>query len=179
LKHGAVDLGFAEGQYWWDHSLDDYYKGFGRPTRQSEFFSDDTPSTGGVFDYIVPMKYIGQIWKETSEALKKAYPKSILYGHFSHWYKNATMMYPMVYIWDLPDDPAALIRAYFEAQDIVYKPVFKYSGAFQHHHGVGIIYGHQMPRQWGEGGWEALKAIKKALDPNNIMNPGNMGFEGR
>ena len=176
-QHGVTDLGFAEGQFWWDHSLDDYYKGFGRPTRQSEFFSEDTPYTGGVFDYIVPMKYISQIWKETSEALKKAYPKSILYGHFSHWYKTATMMYPMVYIWDLPDDPREIGKAYYTAQSICLEPVYKYGGAFQHHHGVGRIYAGQMPKQWGKGGFEALRAIKDALDPNNIMNPGNLGFE--
>jgi alkyldihydroxyacetonephosphate synthase len=176
-EHGAIDLGFDEGQFWWDHSLDDYYKGLGRPTRKSEFFPDDTPHTGGVFDYIVPMKYIGQIWKETTEALKKEFPKSIMYGHFSHWYKTATMMYPMVYIWDLPDDPAELAKAYYKAQSIVFEPVYKYGGAFQHHHGVGRIYALQMPKQWGEGGFEALYAIKEALDPNNIMNPGNLGFE--
>ena len=107
---------------------------------------------------------------------KKAFPKSILYGHFSHWYKNATMMYPMVYIWDLLDDPSELGKAYYTAQSICLEPVYKYGGAFNHHHRVSRLYANQMTRQWGTGGIEALRAIKNALDPNNIMNPGNLGF---
>ena len=107
---------------------------------------------------------------------KKAFSKSILYGDFSHWYKNATMMYPIVYIWDLPDDPSELGKIYYTAQSICLEPVYKYSRAFNHHHGVCRLYANQMTRQWGTGGIDDLRAIKNALDPNNIMNPGNLGF---
>jgi alkyldihydroxyacetonephosphate synthase len=177
FAHNAEDLGYDEGQFWWDHNLDDYYKGLGRPTRSSEFFPADTPHIGGVFDYVVPMNNFLTVWRETQEALQKKFKKSIIYGHFSHWYKNAAMMYPMIYVWDLPDDPKELSLAFNDAQDIVLRTAMKYGGAFQHHHGVGTIYSKYMPEQWGEAGFKALYTIKKALDPNNIMNPGNLGFE--
>jgi alkyldihydroxyacetonephosphate synthase len=177
MEHGAEDLGYDEGQFWWDHALDDYYKGTERPTRKSQFFPDDVPYIGGVFDYNVPMKYIKTVWKETDEALRKEFKNVIMYGHFSHWYKTATMMYPMIYVWDLPDDPKELAIAYNKATDIVLNTAMKYGGAFQHHHGVGRIYSRFMETQWGKAGWQLIKDIKKQLDPNGIMNPGNMGFE--
>jgi FAD/FMN-containing dehydrogenase len=31
-----------------------------------------------------------------------------------------------------------------------------------------------LPRQYGEGGVEFMRRIKKAIDPANIMNPGKI-----
>jgi len=177
LEHGAEDLGNEVGQFWWDHSLDDYYPGLKRPTRYSQFFSGDTPHVGDVFDFCVLHKNTMRVWKEAFEKLKKKYKYSILYGHFSHWYRHGTMMYPMVYIWNLPDDPKELYLAYTDMGNIVMRTAMKYGGAFQHHHGVGSRYGRYMQEQWGLTGFKLLLAIKKVLDPNNIMNPGMLGFE--
>ena len=44
------------------------------------------------------------------------------------------------------------------------------------HHGVGLRLGRFMKENYGTG-FVTLQRIKKALDPNNIMNPGKMGFE--
>jgi len=177
LKHKAEDLGNEVGEYWWNHSLDDYYPGLNRPTRYSQFFSEDVPYVYDVFDYCVLHKYSLKTWEEAQKELKKIYKNSVFYGHFSHWYRNGTMMYPMVFVWGLQDDPKELALAYEVAGSIVMRTAMKYGGAFQHHHGVGTLLGRFMAEQWGLSGYQILLAIKKALDPNNIMNPGVLGFE--
>ena len=97
LEQKAEDLGREAGQFFWDHNLDDYYPGFERPSRSSQFFSHDTPAVGDVYDYIVLHKNMLPVWKEIREKLQSKYKDSIMYGHFSHWYKTAGMMYPMVF----------------------------------------------------------------------------------
>ena len=48
-------------------------------------------------------------------------------------------------------------------------------GVLNHHHGVGVKLGRFMRPQWGPA-FDQLERIKRALDPNNIMNPGKLGF---
>ena len=48
-------------------------------------------------------------------------------------------------------------------------------GAMEYCHGVGLRLAHLMGREHGEG-LEALRAIKRALDPLGILNPGKLGL---
>ncbi|MBI2855811.1 MAG: FAD-binding oxidoreductase [Chloroflexi bacterium] len=48
-------------------------------------------------------------------------------------------------------------------------------GSMEYVHGVGTKLAHLMPRELGHG-MEVLRAIKAALDPHNIMNPGRLGL---
>jgi alkyldihydroxyacetonephosphate synthase len=44
-------------------------------------------------------------------------------------------------------------------------------GTISHHHGIGRLRVPWMQRELGTG-LDVLRAIKRALDPNGIMNPG-------
>jgi alkyldihydroxyacetonephosphate synthase len=46
------------------------------------------------------------------------------------------------------------------------------------HHGVGLKLGRLMKDLYGPA-FNILGGIKQTLDPNNIMNPGKMGFAGK
>ncbi len=48
-------------------------------------------------------------------------------------------------------------------------------GSMEYVHGIGTKLVHLMPRELGSN-LEALRSIKSALDPNNIMNPGKLGL---
>ena len=48
-------------------------------------------------------------------------------------------------------------------------------GSMEYVHGIGTKLVHLMPRELG-GNLEALRSIKSALDPHNIMNPGKLGL---
>jgi glycolate oxidase subunit GlcD len=61
------------------------------------------------------------------------------------------------------------------AKDDIYDVVLRLGGTLSAEHGIGVIRGSYMPRIHGRG-HEVMKAIKKALDPQNIMNPGKMGL---
>jgi alkyldihydroxyacetonephosphate synthase len=48
-------------------------------------------------------------------------------------------------------------------------------GSISHHHGIGRVKAPWLREELG-GFWETLVAIKKAIDPNGIMNPGVLGL---
>ena len=51
----------------------------------------------------------------------------------------------------------------------------KHGGMINEHHGVGLKLSRFMQAQYGTA-WPMLESIKRALDPNGIMNPGKVGF---
>ena len=48
-------------------------------------------------------------------------------------------------------------------------------GAMEYCHGTGVKLAHLLAREWGVG-MDVVRAMKKALDPTNIMNPGKLGL---
>jgi alkyldihydroxyacetonephosphate synthase len=48
-------------------------------------------------------------------------------------------------------------------------------GIMEYCHGVGVKLNHLLAREMGVG-QDMVQAIKQALDPNNIMNPGKLGL---
>jgi FAD/FMN-containing dehydrogenase len=61
------------------------------------------------------------------------------------------------------------------AKDDLYDVVLGLGGTLSAEHGIGVIRGSYMSRSYGKG-YEVMKAIKRAIDPCNIMNPGKMGM---
>jgi alkyldihydroxyacetonephosphate synthase len=48
-------------------------------------------------------------------------------------------------------------------------------GSISHHHGIGRLKARWIERELG-GWWDVLRAVKSAVDPNGIMNPGVLGL---
>ena len=51
-------------------------------------------------------------------------------------------------------------------------------GVINEHHGVGLKLGRLMRDLYGPAFGRALKPSSAPVDPNNIMNPGKLGFQG-
>ena len=45
-------------------------------------------------------------------------------------------------------------------------------GTVSGEHGIGVLKGGQLARQWAPGAVAAQRAIKAALDPKGLLNPG-------
>ncbi|MPZ48718.1 MAG: FAD-binding protein [Dehalococcoidia bacterium] len=49
-------------------------------------------------------------------------------------------------------------------------------GSMEYVHGAGLRLAHLMPREHAEGGFDLLQRLKRALDPEAILNPGKLGL---
>ena len=114
--------------------------------------------------------------KEAFERKYKEKYNGWFYAHFSHWYKSGAMIYPRWHLYDVPDGKK-LVRVYNDVWNTLMEVVLEHGGVVSHHHGVGRLLARFMKKQYGQG-FKVLERVKKALDPNNIMNPGVLGLGG-
>jgi alkyldihydroxyacetonephosphate synthase len=70
------------------------------------------------------------------------------------------------------NDAAVLMRDTTEA---IYRLAQEVGGSIEYVHGIGLRLGHLMEHELGSG-MHALRALKAAFDPDNIMNPGKLGL---
>ena len=59
--------------------------------------------------------------------------------------------------------------------DALQKIALDCEGSISHHHGVGAFRGKWMTGELGIG-LEIIQAVKDALDPDNLVNPGKLGL---
>ena len=165
-EKGGKLLDPALSRSWWEHRYDFY-----DPPHHPAL-----PAIWGTIDVVASYARIGDVYEALQESVAQPYAGIGLQlrAHFSHWYHWGTMIYARFVI------PDAAEREDAEAlHDEVWKAgvdaVLAAGGVFNDHHGVGIKLAPFMRPQWGAAFGE-LERIKQALDPNNIMNPGKLGF---
>jgi len=99
---------------------------------------------------------------------------TLLGGHSSHSYLNGTNLY-FVYFYNVVDchPEEELTKYHLPIKKIIVEETIKAGGSMCHHHGVGK---HRTPWIEDEYGssFYILKNLKKAFDPNGIMNPGTI-----
>ena len=94
-------------------------------------------------------------------------------AHQSHSYSDGACLY--FTFAGKPDDPADRDRLYQEFWDVGQRSVLAGGGALSHHHGVGLNRSRFVADALGAG-FGVLQAVKDALDPNGILNPGKFGL---
>jgi glycolate oxidase len=64
-----------------------------------------------------------------------------------------------------------------KAVEEIFKATVAFGGTISGEHGIGIAKAPYLPLEVGEKGIEVIKRIKKAFDPNNILNPNKIVME--
>lgn len=73
------------------------------------------------------------------------------------------------------DDP---VRHYSEMEHACREEILAAGGSLSHHHGVGKIRQDFVKKIYSEGGLAVQRAVKEALDPNNLFGTNNHGVRG-
>ncbi|HEY7910055.1 MAG TPA: FAD-linked oxidase C-terminal domain-containing protein, partial [Thermomicrobiales bacterium] len=92
-------------------------------------------------------------------------------GHFSHWFPWGASLYDRFLLKDPPADPNDATALHDEIWNVAVRTSIAHGGMINEHHGVGLKLSRFMREQYGPA-WSLLEDLKRALDPNGIMNPG-------
>jgi alkyldihydroxyacetonephosphate synthase len=152
------------GQRWWDRRYDFY-----QPPHQPEL-----PAIWGTLDVVATYARVEAVYEALHRAVREPYSDAglELRMHFSHWYLWGTMIYGRFVV---PDGGADALALHDRIWEDGMTAALDAGGVMNDHHGVGMKLGPYMRRQHG-GALDAMRQLKAALDPNNIMNPGKLGL---
>ncbi len=162
-SYGAEDLGSDYGEKWWDSRLTFYF-----PDKALDF-----PLMFGTMDTIVRYRDIDKVYWAMKKATE-AFEGVRFIAHFSHWYEWGCTMYDRFIMEDPPQDPDEAFRLHNRIWNAGVRAAISCGGVVNDHHGVGTKLGRLMKEQYGDS-MIVFESLKKALDPNGIMNPYKMG----
>lgn len=97
-------------------------------------------------------------------------------AHQSHAYTDGACLYFTFAGRPSNQALAGRERYYREAFDAVMSATQEYGGAISHHHGIGINRAPYLKQHLGPA-FDVLAAVKTALDPNGVLNPGKLGLD--
>lgn len=166
-EFGAEDHGEEAGRTWWEHRYDFYF-----PPKTL-----DLPWMFGTLDTLTTFDKIEPLYHAKKKRLEETYQVWDLfyYAHLSHWFPWGAMIYDRFIVEKPPADPDEALALHNEIWDTAVGVNLEYGAVLNEHHGVGLKMARHMRRQYGPA-FQVLEGIKHALDPNDIMNPGKMGF---
>lgn len=97
-------------------------------------------------------------------------------AHLSHSYPGGACLY--FTFGGRPDEDSAAARDAFHQAcwDAGTRTSLELGASLSHHHGVGLNRSRFVSDALGEGATDVLAALKTALDPTGILNPGKLGL---
>ena len=113
-----------------------------------------------------------KMYAEATEAIQAVGGTLVASAHLSHSYPDGACLY-----FTFAGQPEAEARdAYYRAAwDAGTRAVLAAGGALSHHHGVGLNRARFVREALGDA-FDVLAAVKQALDPHGILNPGKLGL---
>jgi alkyldihydroxyacetonephosphate synthase len=164
---GGKDLGPKLAERWWEHRND----------AVGTFRQIMLEGLLGPAAAVDTMEIAG-MWPATElyEAVRAALSAhaDVVGCHASHPYAQGACLY-FTFVFVGATDDSAVEARYRGAWADAVAATLAAGGTITHHHGVGLLKAPWLPQELGAG-FEVLRAVKRALDPWGIMNPGKLGL---
>ncbi|MDZ7705106.1 MAG: FAD-linked oxidase C-terminal domain-containing protein [Trueperaceae bacterium] len=126
----------------------------------------DAKPTPFIEDSAIPVEHLPDYIPEVLAVCEKHGAKAVLYAHAS---VGVIHIRPLVNL-----KSSEGIDTFQNISEDVFQLVKKYGGSWSGEHGDGLIRSYQNKNLFGETLYEDFRRIKRAFDPNNLMNPGKI-----
>lgn len=168
LKRGAIPLGKAAGMEWYETRFDHPYL---RDIMMGWGMLVDTLETSTTWDNVI------NLYKAVGDAIRQGLAdfdsEAIVTCHLSHAYPTGSSLYFIILG---KQAPGRELEQWEHMKKMASDAIVKNGGTITHHHGVGYEHAPWLEKEYGEAAMNALKALKRELDPKGIMNPGKLGL---
>jgi D-lactate dehydrogenase (cytochrome) len=140
--------------------------------RIREMFGEVQRQVGGSIkhDISVPVANVPAFIREANEAVAKVIPgaRPLPFGHLGDGNIHYNIAQPV------DADRAAFLERWHDVNMVVFDVVLKYGGSISAEHGIGIMKRDLLPTIKDPVAMELMRALKRTLDPNGILNPGKV-----
>jgi FAD/FMN-containing dehydrogenase len=121
-------------------------------------------------DVSVPISHIAEFVEVTQAALEREFPgaRVVNFGHVGDGNLHFNVAPP------LGMDEDAFMRRMREVNRIVHDTTVRYGGSISAEHGLGVYKRDEILRYKTPLEMELMRSIKRAIDPQGIMNPGKV-----
>jgi alkyldihydroxyacetonephosphate synthase len=113
---------------------------------------------------------VAELYRRATVSLREVPGLLLASAHSSHSYRSGTNLY--ITFAAKPDDPAQMAAAYRECWRRTLEAALSVGAGIAHHHGIGRVRRDALAGEIGAAGVSVLRAVKAALDPGNLLNPG-------
>ena len=120
-----------------------------------------------VTDSCVPLSEFANVIRATAQDVEEQGVLGPCFGHAGDG--NFHCILPIT-----PDEDPDYLRRVHAVNDRLIQRTLEAGGTCTGEHGVGYGKAKYLERQYGPGAVHMMRAIKQALDPDNIMNPGKV-----
>lgn len=120
-----------------------------------------------------PWSTLPALYEKARAAALTIRPDMHFGAHWSHVYAEGACQYMTIRLPPMPDEEGLPLHA--RLWDAIQSITLECGGSIAHHHGAGVFRNPWMRDELGTG-MDVLQAIKDALDPDNRLNPGKLGF---
>ncbi len=115
-------------------------------------------------DTAVAVEYFDEYYSYATKMVQDAGIEYVTYGHFGDCHLHLNM---------LPKDSVEYIKGKEIYLELCKKAV-EHGGTVSAEHGIGKLKKEYLKLMYGEKGINEMKKVKKYLDPNNLLNIGNL-----
>jgi alkyldihydroxyacetonephosphate synthase len=113
---------------------------------------------------------VGDVYRRVTESLRQVEGILVASGHSSHSYRSGTNLYFTFAA--RPADRTRMAATYRECWRRTLEATLAAGGGIAHHHGIGRVRRQALAGELGAGGVALLRSLKRALDPDGLLNPG-------
>jgi FAD/FMN-containing dehydrogenase len=140
--------------------------------RLRESVSEAQKPEGGSIkhDVSVPIARIPEFIETTSNAVEALVPgaRPVPFGHIGDGNIHFNISVPK------GADNEAFLARWEEISHVVHDIVHRFGGSISAEHGLGVMKHNEIARYKSAAELDVMRALKRTLDPNNILNPGKL-----
>lgn len=166
LAHGGVSLGAGPAEAW-EHGR------FGAPVLRDSLLDNgalvETLETATDWSNLPALR--DAVAGALTASLEASGTPALVMCHISHVYPTGASLYFTVVAGQRGEDPVA---QWMQAKRAASEAIVAAGGTITHHHAVGVDHRPYLEAEIGEVGVRMLRAVKHAVDPAGVCNPGTL-----